>query len=188
MEELQKTTDMSWIEVQFMRKAVETVLECRMTLKWTYCFAYYLEPNSMTEMFEDNQRDLEMAVENLNELLERPIDESTNMSELKQQVLDKSVYVAQRRNILLEDTAAGMLESAFFYFFYFSCVLIVMFSLGRPLEVQHHRAHMRTYFADQKNLFLFHQHIPPTSLLNSAIVVHTPPHSLSMEQTTHDYL
>lgn len=73
MEEMQKKSDFSWIEVQFMKKALDIVLECRNTLKWTYSFAYYLERNNPTELFEDNQRDLEMAVENLNELIEKPI-------------------------------------------------------------------------------------------------------------------
>ena len=73
MEEMQLTSDFSWIEVQFMKKALEVVLDCRVTLKWTYALAYYLERGNMTTIFEDNQRDLEMAVENLNELIERPV-------------------------------------------------------------------------------------------------------------------
>ncbi|KAI8907087.1 hypothetical protein DFJ77DRAFT_484361 [Powellomyces hirtus] len=73
MEALQSTSTLSWIEVQFLRKACDVLLESRMTLKWTYSFAYFLSRDNMTALFEDNQRDLEMAVENLNELLERPI-------------------------------------------------------------------------------------------------------------------
>ncbi|KAJ3005765.1 hypothetical protein HKX48_000470 [Thoreauomyces humboldtii] len=73
MEALQSTSTLSWIEVQFLRKACDVLLESRMTLKWTYSFAYFLKRDNATALFEDNQRDLEMAVENLNELLERPI-------------------------------------------------------------------------------------------------------------------
>ncbi|MCO5610414.1 hypothetical protein L7F22_064651 [Adiantum nelumboides] len=65
MEEMQLTSDLTWIEVQFLKKAVDTVTECRMTLKWTYAMAYYLARDNMTELFEDNQRDLERAVEDL---------------------------------------------------------------------------------------------------------------------------
>ena len=56
MEEMQITSELTWIEVQFMKKAVDEVFKCRMTLKWTYAMAYYLEKNNMTILFEDNQR------------------------------------------------------------------------------------------------------------------------------------
>lgn len=56
MEEMQITTDLTWIEVQFAKKAVEEVLRCRMTLKWTYAMAYYLEKSNEKDLFEDNQR------------------------------------------------------------------------------------------------------------------------------------
>lgn len=56
MEEMQVTSDMTWIEVQFMKKAVDEVFKCRMTLKWTYAMAYYLEKDNQKELFEDNQR------------------------------------------------------------------------------------------------------------------------------------
>ncbi|KAG9286773.1 hypothetical protein G9A89_012323 [Geosiphon pyriformis] len=110
MEEMQQTSDLSWIEVQFLKKAVDILVQCRMTLKWTYAFAFYLARNNQTEIFEDNQRDLEMAVEQLSELLEKPI-EAEKITELKQQVLDKTVYVGSRREVLLEDTAKGLMEN-----------------------------------------------------------------------------
>lgn len=56
MEEMQITSDLTWIEVQFMKKAVDEVEKCRMTLKWTYAMAYYLEKGNVKELFEDNQR------------------------------------------------------------------------------------------------------------------------------------
>ncbi|KAG0236529.1 hypothetical protein BGW41_000397 [Actinomortierella wolfii] len=109
MEEMQRTSDLSWIEVQFLKKAVDVLTSCRMTLRWTYAFAFYLVKDNMTELFEDNQRDLEVAVEALSELLEKPI-EREKIAELRQQVLDKTVYVDSRREVLLEDTAKGLAE------------------------------------------------------------------------------
>jgi hypothetical protein len=44
------------IQVQFMKKAVEEVERCRMTLKWTYAMAYYLAKGNEKDLFEDNQR------------------------------------------------------------------------------------------------------------------------------------
>ena len=56
MEEMQLTSALTWIEVQFMKKAVDEVFRCRMTLKWTYAMAYYLQKGNQKELFEDNQR------------------------------------------------------------------------------------------------------------------------------------
>jgi len=63
----------------------------------------------MTEIFEQNQADLEFAVENLSELCEKPV-EIIQEQNLKQSILDKSVYVNSRQGVLLEDTARGLAE------------------------------------------------------------------------------
>lgn len=73
MDELQKSSSLSWIEVQFLKKAVEVLLQSRRTLKWTYALAYYMIKDNAAELFDDNQRDLEIAVESLSELLEKPV-------------------------------------------------------------------------------------------------------------------
>ncbi|TBU44537.1 RING-5 domain-containing protein [Dichomitus squalens] len=109
MEEMQITSELTWIQVQFMKKAVDVVFKCRMTLKWTYAMAYYLSLGNEKELFEDNQRDLERAVEELSELIEAPIDPETIMA-LRQKVTDKTVYVQKRNEIMLEDTAKGYLD------------------------------------------------------------------------------
>lgn len=114
MEEMQITSDLTWIEVQFMKKAVDEVFKCRMTLKWTYAMAYYLDKNNQKELFEDNQRyaglfncgcicanavlgdrDLERAVEELSELIESPLEPEAIPS-LRQKVTDKTVSVLCR--------------------------------------------------------------------------------------------
>ena len=107
MGDLQISSDLSWIEVQFLKKAVDITVHCRTTLKWTYVVAFYLPKSNETTIFEDNQRDLEMATEQLSELLEAPLDE-TQIYTLRKNILDKSVYVSQREDILLEDIAKGL--------------------------------------------------------------------------------
>jgi ariadne-1 len=104
MVQLQSASGMSWIEVQYLNSASQALQTCRQTLKWTYAFAFYLAKNNMTEIFEDNQKDLEMAVENLSEMFEKPIQELSD-SKLKVDIMDKTSYCNQRRLILLEDTA-----------------------------------------------------------------------------------
>lgn len=131
MQEIQEHSSLSWIEVQFLAKAVETLTRCRTVLKWTYamafcesgramslrtlslaqnaeptCFVTDLAKNNQTYIFEDNQNDLEQAVESLSELLEKPLDEA-KIAELRQQTTDKTVYVSKRCNILLDDTLRG---------------------------------------------------------------------------------
>ncbi|KAJ3339018.1 hypothetical protein HDU93_008769 [Gonapodya sp. JEL0774] len=116
MSEVLAHSSLSWIEVQFLRKAVDVVVSCRTTLKWTYAFAYYLARDNQTAMFEDNQRDLEMAVEQLSELMEKPIEtDADKIAELKRVVQDKSVYCGSRREVVLEDTAKGLLEDRWKY-------------------------------------------------------------------------
>jgi len=88
--------------VQFLEAASHALQLCRQTLKWTYAFAFYLERNNETEIFEDNQRDLELAVENLSEMFEKPIDK---IKDLKVEMMDKTAYCTKRRIILLSDTA-----------------------------------------------------------------------------------
>ena len=90
MEEMQ-AHNMSWIEVQFLKKAVDVLCECRQTLMFTYVFAFYLQKNNQSMMFEDNQKDLENATEKLSEYLEREIT-GDNIVDIKQKVQDKSRY------------------------------------------------------------------------------------------------
>lgn len=51
MEEMQKH-NMSWIEVQFLKKAVDVLCQCRQTLMFTYVFAFYLKKNNQSIIFE----------------------------------------------------------------------------------------------------------------------------------------
>ncbi|MCJ1436479.1 hypothetical protein MMC27_005858 [Xylographa pallens] len=101
---LQTASGMSWIEVQFLETASQALQQCRQTLKWTYSFAFYLARNNQTEIFEDNQRDLEMAVENLSEMFEK----TNELASLKVDILDKTAYCTRRRVILLSDTAENL--------------------------------------------------------------------------------
>ena len=55
---------------------------------FTYAFAYYLKKNNQSAIFEDNQRDLETATEQLSEYLERDID-GKSLVDIKQKVQDK---------------------------------------------------------------------------------------------------
>ncbi|KAI9723651.1 MAG: hypothetical protein M1812_000951 [Candelaria pacifica] len=105
MTNLQTASGLSWIEVQFLDTASKALQQCRQTLKWTYAFAYYLARNNLTEIFEDNQKDLEMAVENLSEMFEK---QTSELAGLKVDMMDKTAYCNKRRIILLSDTAQNL--------------------------------------------------------------------------------
>lgn len=92
--------NMSWIEVQFLKEAVDVLCQCRATLMYSYVFAFYLRNNNQKIIFEDNQRDMEMATEKISECLEREITVQ-NLYEVKQKVLDLSHYCRKRRTVLL---------------------------------------------------------------------------------------
>ena len=51
MEEMQHQ-NMSWIEVQFLKKAVDVLCHCRQTLMYTYVFAFYLKRDNQSIIFE----------------------------------------------------------------------------------------------------------------------------------------
>ncbi|XP_076045404.1 E3 ubiquitin-protein ligase ariadne-1 isoform X1 [Oratosquilla oratoria] len=105
MEEMQQH-NMSWIEVQFLKIAVDILCQCRQTLMFTYVFAYYLRKNNQSVIFEDNQKDVESATETLSEYLERDITQE-NLADIKQKVQDKYRYCDQRRKKLLEHVHEG---------------------------------------------------------------------------------
>jgi ariadne-1 len=105
MTSLQSQSGLSWIEVQFLHTASQALQQCRQTLKWTYAFAFYLSRNNLTEIFEDNQKDLELAVESLSEMFEKPV---SDLAKLKVDILDKTSYCNKRRVILLSDTADNL--------------------------------------------------------------------------------
>lgn len=105
MEEMQKH-NMSWIEVQFLKKAVDVLCQCRQTLMHTYVFAFYLQKNNQSMIFEDNQKDLEHVTEQLSEYLEREITQEV-LKDIKQKVQDMSRYCENRRNVLLAHVHEG---------------------------------------------------------------------------------
>jgi ariadne-1 len=97
---------MTWIELHFLKKAVDTLCQCRQTLMYTYVFAYYVRKNNQSVIFEENQKDFENATETLSEYLERYIT-SESMADIKQKLQDKYRYCYSRRKVLLEHVHEG---------------------------------------------------------------------------------
>ncbi|KAJ2779359.1 hypothetical protein H4R18_004063 [Coemansia javaensis] len=112
MEQIQREHTLSWIEVQFLSGAVDVLSMCRATLKWSYVLGYYMVSDNQKIIFENNQSDLEMATEQLNELVENPISEDgPSIEEFKRIVIDKTTYVKTRWETILADIVAGLQEN-----------------------------------------------------------------------------
>ncbi|KAJ2348858.1 hypothetical protein GGH91_001145, partial [Coemansia sp. RSA 2671] len=110
MEQLQRDMSLSWIDVVFLKNAVDVLTDCRAALKWTYVLGYYMVSDNQKVLFENNQSDLEMATEQLTELVEDPGD-SSGIEDIKRKVLDMSHYVKSRLDILVTDTYQGLQEN-----------------------------------------------------------------------------
>lgn len=95
---------MSYTDQQAIEKAFEILQQCRRTLKYTYPFAFYLQSSNQSIIFEQNQADLERATEVLSGFLEQEIDAEKNISI---QLMDKTRYCDQRRQILLDHCTDG---------------------------------------------------------------------------------
>lgn len=73
--------------MRFLRDAVKVLHVSRRTLTYTFVFAYFLQKNNQVEIFEDNQSDLESAVERLSGYLEQEIT-TDNIVDLKKNIQD----------------------------------------------------------------------------------------------------
>eukprot|EP00003_Mantamonas_plastica_P000224 TRINITY_DN1020_c0_g1_i12.p1 TRINITY_DN1020_c0_g1~~TRINITY_DN1020_c0_g1_i12.p1 ORF type:complete len:485 (+),score=147.49 TRINITY_DN1020_c0_g1_i12:45-1457(+) len=63
----------SFIDSQFLMRAVEQLAECRRLLKFTYLHAYFL-PSAERELFEFHQKDLLAITDKLSETLTTPVE------------------------------------------------------------------------------------------------------------------
>lgn len=69
-------TGSRWIDVQFLKSAMETLIQCRRVLKYTYVFGYYLTEGTPTKrLFEHHQENLEKFTEHLSGLSELDLEE-----------------------------------------------------------------------------------------------------------------
>lgn len=106
MKELQVLYDMSNLEVDFLKKAVDVLCHCRQTLMYSYVFAFYLKSNNQSEIFSANQIDLQNATEILSRYLEQEITDDDLIS-LKLKIKDQSRYCENRRLTLLKHVNEG---------------------------------------------------------------------------------
>jgi len=95
-----------------IKNSVEILTRCRRTLAYTYVFAFALKKTNQCHIFEDNQRDLEMATENLSELLEHRFNEECEQKDIKVVILNQADYCEGRRKILMNHVREGEILSS----------------------------------------------------------------------------
>lgn len=200
MEEMQQH-NMSWIEVlarhisflfirklnnihlqvQFLKRAVDILCQCRQTLMCTYVFAYYLRKNNQSLIFEANQKDLESATEKLSEYLERDIT-SENLADIKQKVQDKYRWMPFRTLKMIAPWSMWLI-------FYRSIILQILREAtkspigpcSRGIRARLVVVHRVISAHIQKHIFLkfFKQ------LMNNEIIVVSACDSISMKRNTY---
>uniref|UniRef100_A0AC35GPW0 RBR-type E3 ubiquitin transferase n=1 Tax=Panagrolaimus sp. PS1159 TaxID=55785 RepID=A0AC35GPW0_9BILA len=107
--QMQSKNCYSWIETQFLIKALDSLKSCRRMLMYSYAFAFYLPSSNQKHIFEDNQADLEHATEELSGLLEQEMDlEKDDFNVLKQKVQDRYRYVDHRREVMFKHCTEGL--------------------------------------------------------------------------------
>lgn len=107
MHELQQINKFSsWIDVEYISQAVEQLIECRRTLKYTYVFAFYMKQGKEKELFEYLQEDLEKVTEKLSEILEAPTDKFD-----RDEIIRTTRSAERRLSNLLEGVENGLTTS-----------------------------------------------------------------------------
>lgn len=103
----EQNDDAKWTDVEFLKNANEQLVECRRVLKYTFVFAYYLDPrqNMQRERFEHHQEMLERFTENLSELSEKPLTEMD-----RTQVVNQTRVVDRFMKNVLKYVEDGMEE------------------------------------------------------------------------------
>lgn len=106
---LQANTDLTANQVIFLKHAVEVLGRSRRILVYTYVFAFFANKSNQLSIFEDNQRDLEVATEALSGFMEQDITDE-NVAEIKIKIQEKYAYCDRRQKVLLEHVHEGYKE------------------------------------------------------------------------------
>jgi len=110
MVKIQESEKSAWIDVQFLKQAVEQVIECRRVLKYTYVLGFFLvDGTSAKQLFEHHQEMLEKNTEELSEYTELPLESMdrtrvVNLTRVTEKFM--SSLLAQMRDINLGPDAS----------------------------------------------------------------------------------
>ncbi|KAL6450874.1 dbl4 E3 ubiquitin-protein ligase dbl4 [Candida maltosa Xu316] len=105
--------NLSWNDIQFLLDAMRSLQNGRKTLKWTYCFAYYLKKSNFSQIFETNQDFLNQTVEDLSEIFEKIMDKKNKnkvdtIIKNKVKIINLSELVSSRQKTLIKSAEENL--------------------------------------------------------------------------------
>ena len=108
MVEMQETERSAWIDVQFLKTAVELLIDCRRVLKYTYVLGYFLEDGSNEkELFEHHQSNLQAFTEHLSGLTEKEFGQMN-----RTEVVNYTRVTEKFMHSLLQSVSDGLMSDA----------------------------------------------------------------------------
>lgn len=99
----------SWLHFEWIFETINALVYTRGILQYNYALMYFLEQNTLSQLFEENIKDLEVVVELLSDLLENQIN-PTNAFQLKTTVINKTGYMKSRTKTLISNTLVDLLD------------------------------------------------------------------------------
>lgn len=120
MSEHDKLKNLSWVDIQYLHDAIRSLSNGRKTLKWTYCFAFYLGSSNFSQIFEQNQDFLSKTVEDLSEIFEKINHKSNNsrvdiIQEYKSQIINLSTLISLRQATLIKGAESELKLGLLFF-------------------------------------------------------------------------
>jgi ariadne-1 len=96
-----------WVKVDFIANAIETLLQCRRTIMYSYAFIYYMTTiGNEIFLLEEAIEAVYKCTENLAFLIENKIN-SNNVYEVKSEAISKTSMCMTRRKIFLQYIKEG---------------------------------------------------------------------------------
>lgn len=105
---------LSWNDIQFLADSFKGLCAGRKALMWSYAFAFFLQVNNFSTIFESMQDFLNDTVEKLSQIFEQlkmmqPSKDSKQLiAEKREKFIDLTALVLQRRRMLIECADSGL--------------------------------------------------------------------------------
>ena len=100
-----------------IRKAKEVLRDCRLYLKYTYAFSFFLERNNSSAVFELQQKSLLEDLEDLGECLKKvDVDDVISNFKVRSELREKLKYCMKRKKVLITSVDEGYKQKMWKFF------------------------------------------------------------------------
>jgi len=112
MDKLQALSGSGLQGVQFLLAAVNSVIECRRLLQWSYALGYYLKDGSdVKSLFELHQQRLETFTEQLSQMTEQKLEQLMG-AQIRSDIINLTRVVEKYRQNIVEFSLSTQQEEA----------------------------------------------------------------------------